>query len=34
MIPKFRAWDSENKCWTNYAITPELRRNKNDRKEM
>ena len=24
MIPKFRAWDNENKCWTNYAITDDL----------
>ena len=24
MIPKFRAWDKENKCWTNYAITDDL----------
>lgn len=24
MIPKFRVWDKENKCWTNYAITDDL----------
>jgi len=24
MIPKFKAWDNENKCWTNYAITDDL----------
>ena len=24
MIPKFRAWDKENKCWINYAITNDL----------
>ena len=24
MIPKFRAWDKQNKRWTNYAITDDL----------
>ena len=26
MIPKFRAWDKENKCWTNYAIIDDMQR--------
>lgn len=26
MIPKFRAWDKENKCWTNYAIIDNMQR--------
>lgn len=24
MIPRYRAWDKENKCWTNYAISDNL----------
>ena len=24
MIPKFRAWDKQNNCWTNYAISDDL----------
>lgn len=24
MIPKFRVWDKQNNCWTNYAISDDL----------
>ena len=26
MIPRYRAWDNENKCWTNYAIIDNMQR--------
>ena len=26
MIPRYRAWDKENKCWTNYAIIDNMQR--------
>lgn len=26
MIPRYRAWDKKNKCWTNYAIIDNMQR--------